>query len=622
MTFPAPKIESESERHRLHDLLAAAQIGTWEWDAVRDVRVLSPELHRIFGTSACDPDYVRTWASCVHQDDWHRVQQEMVEGYSLGNMEFEYRYQHPQSGLRWFYCNGSRPHDESTMLGIVQDITARRMAEEASRQSKERFRAIVDTTPECVKVVAHDGTLLYMNSVGLNLIGAESLNAVAGENVYPLIAQEDRERFRQFNERVCGGQRDSLEFDIVGLQGVRRQMETHAAPLRSADGEIVQLAVTRDVTERNRAQWLTERLSAIVSSSDDAIVSKDLNGIVTSWNLAAERILGYTAEEMIGKPITTIIPPELHDDEKRILRTIARGERIEHFETVRLTKSGERIDVSLTVSPMKDASGRIVGAAKIARDITLRKKAEHALHTAEKLASVGRMAATVAHEINNPLEALTNLIYLARNSDTKSEIDEYLAAAEEELDRVSHLTKQTLGFYRETKGSSSIRVGSLVNSLLTVFSSRTRSKGIAIRTEIEEDPEICAVPGELRQLIANLVSNSIDAVGAGGRIRIRVSAARDWRHNHREGVRLTVADSGAGISDELRLQLFEPFFTTKKDVGTGLGLWVCKSIVEKHHGTIRVKSSITPGKSWTAFSVFLPLDAQKAVADEALKKAG
>jgi PAS domain S-box-containing protein len=474
-----------------------------------------------------------------------------------------------------------------------------------AEESEKRFRAIVETTPECVKLVSADGTLLHMNSVGLGMVGADSREAVIDTCVYDLIAPEDRERYREFNERICGGERGSLEFDIVGLKGQRRHMETHAAPLRTTDGPCVQLAVTLDTTERKAADEARRRLAAIVESSDDAIVGKDLNGIVMSWNPGAERMFGYSANEMIGRSITTIIPRELHDDEQRILDTIGRGERIEHFETVRLTKSGERIDVSLTVSPVKDDAGKVIGAAKTARDITQQKKTEQALRMTERLASVGRMAATVAHEINNPLEAVTNLVYLAKGSTVRDDVRQFLTTMEEELNRISHITRQTLGFYRETVAPSAMRVGEILNPVISLLSMRLRNKGIEIRPEIRQDPQIFAVAGEVRQLIANLLNNSIDAVDSAGLIRIRIDANR-LSGDNLNGVRITIADSGRGIPPFARSKLFEPFFTTKKDVGTGLGLWVCTNIVQRHHGSIRVKSSTTPGRSWTVFSVFLP----------------
>jgi PAS domain S-box-containing protein len=485
----------QEDAARLGMAQTAAQVGTWEWDPILNRQELSPELDRIFGVDAADPERIEKWASRVHPEDTPKVQAMMEEGHRAGNMEFEYRYIHPELGLRWLYCKGRRLPDETRMFGIVQDVTDRKAAVDASH-----------------------------------------------------------------------------------------------------------------------------RLAAIVEYSDDAIVSKDLRGVVTSWNPGAQRMFGYTAEEMIGEPIMRIIPPELQADETRILATIARGERIEHFETVRLNKSGESVEVSLTVSPVKDQAGNIVGAAKIARDVTQRKRAERALQTTERLASVGRLAATIAHEINNPLEAITNLVYLARTAGNRGEVDKYLALAEEELERVSQLTRQALGFYRETRGATSIRLGDLVTSLLPIFASRARNKTIRLEPEIYDHPEILAVAGEIRRVIANLVNNSIDAIEAGGQVRVRVAASTRRGESAQPGVRLTVADTGSGIPGTVRAQIFEPFFTTKKDVGTGLGLWVSRSIIENHRGSIRVKSSDVPGKSWTAFSIFLPLDPQPAEAVEPMQK--
>jgi signal transduction histidine kinase len=228
------------------------------------------------------------------------------------------------------------------------------------------------------------------------------------------------------------------------------------------------------------------------------------------------------------------------------------------------------------------------------------------------------MAATVAHEINNPLEAVTNLVFLAKGCAARNDVREYLNTIDEELNRISQITKQTLGFYRETIAPSAVRVGEMLTPVISLLSMRLRNKEIEIRPEIREDPEIYAVAGEIRQLIANLLNNSIDAVNSGGLIRIRIDANRLIGHIP-NGVRITIADSGRGIPPSDRSKLFEPFFTTKKDVGTGLGLWVCTNIVQRHHGSIRVKTSAKPGRSWTVFSVFLPMR-QESVNNELGRK--
>jgi PAS domain S-box-containing protein len=368
-----------------------------------------------------------------------------------------------------------------------------------------------------------------------------------------------------------------------------------------------------DITGRKAAEEARRHLAAIVESSEDAIVSKDLTGLVESWNPQAERLFGYSPHEMIGQPIRKIIPPELQDEEERILNTIAHGRRIENFETVRLTRDGRRIDVSLTISPIRDENGRIVGASKIVRDITQRKQTEHALRITERLASVGRLAATIAHEINNPLEAVTNLLYLARSASDPAEIHSLLAQADEELNRVGLLSKQTLGFYREKNGAKLLKIGNIVEALVALFTAKARNRSAEIISEIRQDPEIVAIESEIRQLIANLLNNSIDAIFGGGKIRVRVSAGRVWDRSSLSGLRFTIADSGPGIAPEDRQKLFEPFFTTKKDVGTGLGLWISKGIVERHGGNIRFKTRTIPGRSGTVFMVFLPSDGKRSI---------
>ena len=269
-------------------------------------------------------------------------------------------------------------------------------AEQALRHSEECLRAVVDTTSECVKIVAQDGTLLQMNRAGLEMIGASCAEAVIGTKVYDLIAPEFRDLFRDFNERICRGERGALDFDIIGLMGNRRNMETNAVPLRNPDGTIVQLAISRDITDRRHKEHAALLLGAIVDSSDDAIVSKDLNGVITSWNKGAERLFGYSSAEAVGRPVTIIVPPDRLDEEPEILARLRRGERVNHLETVRRRKDGSLLDISLTISPVKDARGKIIGASKIARDISDRKRAEQSLQelnaqlTAD-LSAMGRM---------------------------------------------------------------------------------------------------------------------------------------------------------------------------------------------------------------------------------------
>ena len=210
-------------------------------------------------------------------------------------------------------------------------------------------------------------------------------------------------------------------------------------------------------------------------------MSKDLNGIITSWNDAATRVFGYSPEEMIGTSILKLIPEHLHSDEKTIIENIRAGRRIEHFETVRLAKDGSLVDVSLTISPIKDEKGRVIGASKILRDISGRRRMEQSLLQAEKIAATGRMAATIAHEINNPLEAVMNLLYLLREKITDDEGRRFLATAEEELGRVSHIAKQTLGYYRENAAATLASFSEIAEHALTIYEPRCAAAGITIR---------------------------------------------------------------------------------------------------------------------------------------------
>jgi PAS domain S-box-containing protein len=370
------------------------------------------------------------------------------------------------------------------------------------------------------------------------------------------------------------------------------------------------LGSIRDVTElrqnegelRENSKRLSE-LAAIVASSDDVIVSKDLNGIITSWNNAATRVFGYAPEEIIGASILKLIPEHLHSDEKTIIENIRAGRRIEHFETVRLTKDGRLIDASLTVSPIKDEQGRVIGASKILRDVSGRRRMEQSLLQAEKIAATGRMAATIAHEINNPLEAVMNLLYLLRAKITDDEGRNFLATAEDELGRVSHIAKQTLGYYREHAAASLASVGEIAEHALTIYEPRCTAAGITITRSIGSSTKIVLRRGEIMQVISNLIANSIYAMRPGGTLSVSVydAASED------DGIVLTVEDDGVGIAPKDLPRVFDAFFTTRTTVGTGIGLFVAKQFVEGHGGRISIESNNESERHGTTVRVFLPL---------------
>ena len=244
--------------------------------------------------------------------------------------------------------------------------------------------------------------------------------------------------------------------------------------------------------------------------------------------------------------------------------------------------------------------------AQLHAEIAARKKAEDALVNSEKLASAGRVAAVLAHEINNPLDAVMNLLFLVQTSEGLSgTIQEYLATADGELKRIAHITRQTLGFYRESTVPNTFHIASLLDSVSDSLRAKIISKGASVKKQCDEQLEMTGFHGELRQVLANLLMNSLDAVPPSGKVTLRATLAASAKDGHRS-IRITVADNGPGISRAALPRLFEPFFTTKGAIGNGLGLWISKQIVQKHNGSIRVRSCTSGPRRGTTFSVLLP----------------
>lgn len=390
--------------------------------------------------------------------------------------------------------------------------------------------------------------------------------------------------------------------DLIAAMAAQAAIAIENARLREQLTRKVEDLERANERRKDTAKHLGQ-LAAIVESSDDAILSKDLTGRITSWNRAATRILGYTSEEMIGQSILKIIPPDLHPEEATILANIRAGKRMEHFETVRVTKGGERLFVSLTISPIRDDSGTVIGASKILRDVSARKHMETALIQSEKIAATGRMAATIAHEINNPLESVVNLLYLATHKATDPEQIGYLSTAENEVARISHIARQTLGYYREHASVVSASLSSVAEEALQIYQPRCDANLIRVKSQFESSRQIAMRKGEMMQVISNLITNAIYAMPRGGMLTITVKDEGDT-------VGLCVEDSGIGIPEETLPRVFEAFFSTRSTVGTGIGLFIAKQFVEGHGGTIRIESSTAPSTHGTKVCIRLPIQSR------------
>jgi signal transduction histidine kinase len=266
----------------------------------------------------------------------------------------------------------------------------------------------------------------------------------------------------------------------------------------------------------------------------------------------------------------------------------------------------ERRYLDFVYQPMREMDGSVTGIIALGVDITDRKNAVDALLNTEKLAAVGRLAASIAHEINNPLSSVTNLLYLARNSSDLDEIQQFLTIAERELRRVSVISNQTLRFHRQSTKQQGVSSEELFESVLSIHQGRLVNSSITVQRQFRAQIEIICFDGEIRQVLNNLIGNAIDAMqSTGGTLFVRSREARNWQTGVK-GITLTVADTGAGMGADILEKIFEPFFTTKGIGGTGLGLWICTEIVNRHHGLLRVKSNPAKGRNGTVFTLFLP----------------
>jgi PAS domain S-box-containing protein len=494
----------------------------------------------------------------------------------------------------------------------------------------------VEAFPDALVAVERDGTIAQINSQAEDLFGYRR-EELLGQKIEFLVPeryrrphQGHREDFAQ-NPKI---RRMGAGLDLYGRRkdGSEFPVEISLSPISLGDRPLV-LSAIRDISDRKKIEEELRRahaelsrrtsqqigeyrgqLASIVDSSDDAIVGKDLEGRITAWNRGAERIYGYTAEETIGKNISLLAPRDRPDEIPQILEKIRRGESVEHFDSVRIAKDGRRLDVSISVSPIREAGGRVIGASAIARDITAQKRAEEHLRQAQKMEAIGRLAGGMAHDFNNILGVISACAELLRTRvDAKSDMGQYVTNMRQAVDRGASLTRQLLAFSRKN----------VVQPQVLDLNERLKDVTKLLRPLMGEDVEIVispqiepaiveADPGQLDQVVLNLAVNARDAMPNGGKFILETSKVKTdeiFGQIHKplaagDYVMLAVSDTGVGMDPATVSRIFEPFFTTKEvGKGTGLGLAMVYGIVQQAGGHIWVYSEPRRG---TTFKIYLP----------------
>lgn len=493
---------------------------------------------------------------------------------------------------------------------------------------------ILEAIPDAVAAVNQQGVIIQVNSQAEAMF-RYTREELIGQKVEMLVPERQRPQHDSHREHFHQQPKIRRMGSGLDLYGRRRDgtefpVEISLSPVATGNGAMV-LSVIRDISdrkhieeelrraneelERRKSRELKDfqnRLALIVDSSQDAIIGKNLDGIVTHWNKGAEEMYGYSAPEMIGRPISALAPPDRTDEIPEILKKIRNGERVEYFESVRVTKDKRRLNVSVSVSPIYDAEGRVVGASTIARNITAQKKVEDQLRQSQKMEAVGRLAGGVAHDFNNLLGIVTACSELLR-SHVNADALEYVDNIQEASKRGAQLSRQLLAFSRRQP----------VQVQLLDWNERLREVSKLLKPLMGDDVEITllprsetaiveADPAQLDQIVLNLAVNARDAMPRGGKLIIETgvydfdeSFARE--HPSMSAARyvmLAISDNGVGMDEATRARVFEPFFTTKEvGKGTGLGLATVYGIVKQSGGHVLVYSE--PGHG-TTFKIYLP----------------
>lgn len=505
-------------------------------------------------------------------------------------------------------------------IGVYfQDITQRRRAEESLQQSERRYRVFTELNPQLILMADTHGQVTHANQRLLDYSGM-TLDETRGEGWRKAVHPDD-------DLRVLHAWMEALAHDVDfeietrirrGSDGAFRWFWVRGLPVRDDHNKTLYwLGVCIDVHEHRmaveelkRSQQETEHqrleLETVYRTAPIGLALFDpVEFRYLRLNDRQAEIVGLPMGEILGKTLTEIAPIEGLNE---MFQQVAQGNPITNrlLEGELPMQPGQHRYWTVNCYPVYGPDGTVRAITTASLEITAQKQAEKALIQSEKLAAVGRLASSISHEINNPLEAVTNLLYLALNHEQLPPASRrYLETAQGELVRVSQIATQSLRFHRQTMHPACVDPNELIHSVLNLYRGRLFNSNIYVDFKLAPTKRILCFENDIRQVLNNLIANAIDAMRQEGRLLLRSRDGTDWQSG-RAGVRITVADNGHGMSAAVRKRVFEPFYTTKEMHGTGLGLWISREIVARHHGSLALKSSEKPGWNGTVFSLFLP----------------
>jgi PAS domain S-box-containing protein len=473
---------------------------------------------------------------------------------------------------------------------------------------------ILEHSPCGQALLALDGIILFANPAFRKLCGLDAAGAISEHHFQQSLTKGAAIFYEnQFLPTLLQrGEITGIALELSQPSGEQVQVFVSAVLRRCGDGNPngVFLAVF-DATQRRlyekellRARKEAELLSEVVRRSSDAILRLSPDGIIQSWNEGARHMFGWSSDEALGQSLAFLLEDQGKSQIQDAMPLLGSGLQAIK-ESAGLRKDGSGLEVSISLTPHLEAPGILVAFSAIIRDVTSQKVSERVLLQNEKLASVGRLASSIAHEINNPLESVTNLLYILQSRSLDPETLAFVLTAQEELARVSQIATQTLRFYKQSSSRTHLHLAALAESVLALYRARFANAGVSATNESKRASPLFCFEGELRQIMVNLVSNAYDAMKSGGKLTIR---SRDTTilPECDCGVRITVADTGLGMDPMTLRRVFEPFFTTKGLGGTGLGLWITLELVKKNKGRIKIRSSTKPGKRGTVISMVFP----------------